>query len=174
MSRKYCEVESGTRARNRPSGALQTQPRSYLTARARVHRNAFDMEGNEKYDEVGKPCAACKKLKKFCPHGIFIKRPSQQWACATCRELKVRCTHQPRAGGAAADTPKRAEAAPKPAAAPARMSYAAVLQAASPVRGLTGPELEAAAVFAAPGPREYEVIYFDENRVRVPWNRALR
>jgi hypothetical protein len=135
------------------------------------------MEGNEKRKKkkkqrkVKKPCPACKKKKKFCPHDQYVYVDSQERACALCRGKHDKCTHElpddsgPDAGDSA---PTRAEAAP------ARLSYAAVARAAPPARGLTGPELEAAAAFAAPGLREYEVIYFDEKRVRVPWNRALR
>jgi hypothetical protein len=177
MSRKYCELSGRSpRARNRASGALQTQPRSCLTARERVHRNAFDMEGNEKkkkQNKVKKPCAACKKLKKFCPHNLYVYIDSQERACTLCRGKHDKCTHEPGAG-AGAIVASVAAAVTAPAAAPARLSYAAVARAAPSARGLTGPELEAAAAFAAPGLREYEVIYFDEKRVRVPWNRALR
>ena len=130
------------------------------------------MDGNEGKDEVWKPCAECKKHKKGgCTHGTWVKRVSQETACAECRRLKIKCTHTKNAGSS---TPAAAAGKPTPAAGAPRVSYAEAVRAAqrgpaaSPERGLTAPEHEAAEAFMAPDPvgaNQYEVMYFDEKDV---------
>ena len=135
---KKCELAGGaTRARNRPPEPLQTQPRSYLTVRARVHRIAVDMDGNEKKNMVEKPCAACKERKKCCPHKTLVPRTSQEWACAECRRLRIKCWHNEPPGGAGA--------------AARTLSYADVVRAPPP-RALSAAERLAAEAFMAPDP----------------------
>jgi len=133
------------------------------------------MHGNERKDEVWKPCAKCQERKKKCPHeGEWVDKVSQETACAECRRLKIKCTHKTNAGSstpaAGGGMAKRAEAVRKPA----RVSYAEAVRAAqrgpaaSPERGLTAPEHEAAEAFLAPDPVgavQYEVMYFDEKDV---------
>jgi len=130
------------------------------------------MHGNERKDEVWKPCAKCQERKKKCPHeGEWVPRVSQETACAECRRLKIKCTHTKNAGSS---TPAAAAGKATPAAGAPRVSTAEAVRAAqlgpaaSPERGLTAPEHEAAEAFLAPGPlgaNQYEVMYFDEKDV---------